>query len=534
MVRLIVLVSALFAAAGCDADVGADAGSPDGRTTIDGEVTLCARDLDCDDGLFCTGVERCMPGAAGAASNGCVPPSAPCAAGERCDEPAGRCVAASCDGVGENGCPRNDADCDGVVRIECIGSDCGDDDANRYPGNTEICDVGAHDEDCDIATAGPDLDRDGFESDACCNEVLGERRCGDDCDDGDPAVNPSRVELCNGSDDDCNEAVDNGFDCVQNETRLGQNACGREGTRRCNESCGWLDDTFILAETAAMDTCDYCADAGDNLESEASLATSVANLQILGPYDTPSFAFGTYSCVTPYCCQFWSCAKVRLISRTQYNLAGAFFHGLPRQIGYDTMELTVTVNITTNADADPARGWAFVVVPESAGPPDLGSPSRLGTPSARVGWSAEVLFDASPSTVLNRSNWDMVRLRYLADDTALSTSALIANDVNRTAGGGTVGQTLTIRINADLPWTAANETRIEARYATHPDVLPALPAELLVQCTGDSCRSRILPGDRFYLGASGSTGGSPNAVTMEIGTTLDFPPIAGTARGLCP
>ena len=137
---------------------------------------ICETDADCDDGVFCNGIEVCAPGNDEATAFGCVAAAAaPCLDGQVCDEEMDRCTTRCELGV--------DADGDGVDAMECGGEDCDDADANRFPGNAEVCDAEAHDEDCDPATVGFDLDGDGFVGDRCCNEVDGERTCGMDCDD---------------------------------------------------------------------------------------------------------------------------------------------------------------------------------------------------------------------------------------------------------------------------------------------------------------------------------------------------------------
>jgi alpha-tubulin suppressor-like RCC1 family protein len=104
-------------------------------------------------------------------------------------------------------CP--DRDGDGHADVACGGDDCDDDDARRFPGNTEVCDYDGHDEDCDEATFGDkDVDRDGFVDARCCNGTGPAARCGEDCDDARRNTNPLVPEVCNGRDDDCNGMVD--------------------------------------------------------------------------------------------------------------------------------------------------------------------------------------------------------------------------------------------------------------------------------------------------------------------------------------
>ncbi|MCO4771781.1 MAG: putative metal-binding motif-containing protein, partial [Deltaproteobacteria bacterium] len=129
----------------------------------------------------------------------------------------------TCDGV--------DQDCDGLVDdgfdgdgdtyldgsvAGCVSTygaanvDCDDGAASIYPGATEVCD--GIDQNCDAAIDdGFDADGDTYfdDNDAGCLSTYGASA---DCDDATASTNPGATESCNGVDDDCNTVVDNGFD----------------------------------------------------------------------------------------------------------------------------------------------------------------------------------------------------------------------------------------------------------------------------------------------------------------------------------
>jgi|GEM_PF-5467271 len=92
------------------------------------------------------------------------------------------------------------ADADNDTSLDC--ADCDDNDANNYPGNSEVCD-GA-DNDCvggaDFVTVSDDG---GGESHSDNDNVLD---C-DDCNDADAFVYPNAPELCDGVDNDCDGSV---------------------------------------------------------------------------------------------------------------------------------------------------------------------------------------------------------------------------------------------------------------------------------------------------------------------------------------
>ena len=142
----------------------------------------------------------------------------------------------NCDGqIDENAGQTWYADADGdgygdatVATISCTpptgyvnnGEDCDDVDAAVNPGSAEVCN--GIDDDCDgdidegvsAQTWHADADGDSYGdplvSQTSCTQPTGYVLNGDDCDDGNAAVNPSETEICNGLDDDCNGLVDDG------------------------------------------------------------------------------------------------------------------------------------------------------------------------------------------------------------------------------------------------------------------------------------------------------------------------------------
>lgn len=172
----------------------------------------CIADVECSDGLFCNGAELCQPGHEDADDFGCLPARKvpTCDDGvdctvDSCSNAAGACVFMAPDEDQDGHGDANCEDSDG----QALGDDCDDDDAERFPGNTEVCDAQDHDEDCDPSTFG-ERDRDGdTEFDAsCCNGKGKEKICGTDCNDLDITQRSKQPEFCDDVDNDCDGEVD--------------------------------------------------------------------------------------------------------------------------------------------------------------------------------------------------------------------------------------------------------------------------------------------------------------------------------------
>ncbi len=241
-------------------DAGLDAGVDGGP-----DAASC---VDCDDGLYCNGVERCEGGS-------CVAGDPPCEA-SACDEDADSC---------DTTCAEPDADGDGHASIACGGDDCDDEDGARYAGNVEVCDPDHHDEDCRPDTYGfADLDSDGYVDAACCNEQPdGSLLCGEDCNDMRAISHPNQVEACDGIDNDCDGEVDEGalrtFYPDADEDGFGD--AGASAVEGCVppaghvENAGDCDDTNPHAHSAsAAEVCDTFDNDCDGVADEDTSAVA--------------------------------------------------------------------------------------------------------------------------------------------------------------------------------------------------------------------------------------------------------------------
>ena len=114
-----------------------------------------------------------------------------------------------------------DLDGDGVDAFACAGQDCNDDDDAILPGAAETCNF--IDDDCDGArdeavsdapTWTYDADHDGYgageEVDACLPPATGWVATAGDCDDTTAITSPGATEVCDGVDNDCDGASDEG------------------------------------------------------------------------------------------------------------------------------------------------------------------------------------------------------------------------------------------------------------------------------------------------------------------------------------
>jgi len=204
----LVLAWGVLAIGACGGDGGGparDAGSDASADTACLGVDCCERDEDCDNGLFCDGVERCSASVCVSGDSVACDDSIACTE-DICDENNNSCAFLPSD---EDDDGHTDASCLDLNN-EPLGDDCDDLDAQRFPGNHEACDAEGVDEDCDPRTFGAkDDDGDRSIDGACFNvDNNGTRFGGLDCDDSNLAIHGRQLELCDGLDNDCDLIVD--------------------------------------------------------------------------------------------------------------------------------------------------------------------------------------------------------------------------------------------------------------------------------------------------------------------------------------
>ncbi len=172
-----------------------------------GCVTMgCTTAAQCDDGNLCNGAEQCNAGRCVAGTSLRCDDGNVCNGLEGCDARMGCTTGAPlvCD--------------DGLF---CNGTETCDRARGCQPGAAQTCRDGnvCTSDACDPAANGGrgacvntaiDADGDGFPA----ANVGGMVCAGRDCNDGDRAINPGAMEVCNGRDDNCNMMTDEGLMCT--------------------------------------------------------------------------------------------------------------------------------------------------------------------------------------------------------------------------------------------------------------------------------------------------------------------------------
>ena len=161
------------------------------------------------------------------------------------------------------------------------GTDCDDARAAVSPAAPEVCN--AIDDDCnglaDFVIAPGDLEDDDHDRfpDAHCGAPLG-----DDCDDRDPRSGPGAAEICDGRDNDCDGAVDEGVNQTvfyrdvdgdgYGDTHIVRVGCG--GGSGFVSSGGDCDDAMSSRHPGAVEACNGVDDDCDGAVDEGGASAT--------------------------------------------------------------------------------------------------------------------------------------------------------------------------------------------------------------------------------------------------------------------
>ncbi|MFW6058125.1 MAG: putative metal-binding motif-containing protein, partial [Persicimonas sp.] len=156
-------------------------------------------------------------------------------------------------------------------------TDCDDSDADKYPGNSEVCDGKDNNCDGDVDegvknTFYADSDGDNYgdpnDTTQACSAPSGYVDNDDDCDDSDADIKPGASEVCDGVDNDCDGDVDEGLD----ETFYADSDGDGYGdpsdtTQDCSQPSGYVDNADDCDDTDAQinpGAAEVCDDQIDN------------------------------------------------------------------------------------------------------------------------------------------------------------------------------------------------------------------------------------------------------------------------------
>ncbi len=206
-----------------------------------------------------------------------------------------------------------DRDGDGADGAEWGGDDCDDRSADVNPSAAESCTTG-FDDDCDGVTNEQDAvdcitfyrdaDADGYgdgTDGACwCSATTDYAMVsGTDCDGGDPTVNPSGSETCDGVDEDCNGTVDDGLPTYTYYADVDADGFGDDATAvtACAVPSGVVttggdcDDAELNVSPGEAEVCDNGVD--DNCDGAGCIESarlSSAYEYTGAPYEYSGFA----------------------------------------------------------------------------------------------------------------------------------------------------------------------------------------------------------------------------------------------------
>ncbi len=201
--------------------------------------------------------------------------------------------------------------------------DCDDANPTTHPAATELCN--GVDDDCDLAVDADDsdvqapfwyLDGDGdlfgdpFDAVADCTQPTDRVGDGGDCNDADPDIHPAAAEVCDGTDNDCDDDVDDSDSAVDNPSQWYRDADGDSDgdpdnvIDACAAPAGYLatntdcDDSDAAINSAATEICNGVDD-----DCDGTVDGPASSGAVLWYADTDDDHYGEASDSVPACTQ---------------------------------------------------------------------------------------------------------------------------------------------------------------------------------------------------------------------------------------
>ena len=185
-----------------------------------------------------------------------------------------------------------------------VGGDCNDSKAGVNPGASETCNLvddncnGQTDEGLPTGNYYPDSDGDGYGTNvqyASCGVGAGFSTLNGDCNDGDTAIHPGAVEICDGKDNNCVGGIDEGLstktyylDSDGDGWGVGSGSvqCGPSGVSSATQS-GDCDDGKASIHPGVTELCNSVDDNCDG-QTDEGCATAVCTPHVIENFESGS------------------------------------------------------------------------------------------------------------------------------------------------------------------------------------------------------------------------------------------------------